>query len=70
MKIKKILYLITFNVFANQDCIDNSKHTYIKNGFDYKKYHKVICNCPCQRYPQLFDRGQCTKCGHFRTPHL
>jgi hypothetical protein len=56
---------ITYTEFG---CMDNSKHLCTANGYDYKKYHYVCCNCPCDRYAQSFDRGRCEECLHFRAP--
>lgn len=47
-------------------CMDNSTYTDRSKGYDYKTYHYVACVCNCDRYAQLFDRGACSKCLHFR----
>lgn len=65
------LILNNIALLANRDCLDNSKHTDIFCGYDYKRYIPVKnCYCPCQRYPILFARGKCTKCGHYRALKL
>jgi len=65
--IYSFFYFTNFTLTANQDCLDNSKHTKLSDGYDYKRYIPVKnCYCPCQEYPILFARGKCTKCGHYR----
>ncbi|CDK31061.1 hypothetical protein [Candidatus Babela massiliensis] len=68
LSISLLLLSNNFIIISNEDCLDNSKHTNTCDGYDYKDYHKVKCYCPCDRYPQLFERGKCTKCGHYRAP--
>jgi len=64
----KMLILKNFYLFGSIGCMDRSKHTYIYDGYDYKNYHYVRCNCPCERYQQLPERGECMKCGHYGAP--
>ena len=71
---KKLIYIITAILFlsaTNQlntqiGCMDNSWH--LKKKDDHKEYHYVQCNCECHRYAQSFDRGKCSKCGHYHDP--
>ncbi len=67
---KKSIYitcLFMSQLFGAPGCMDNSYH--LTKMFDYKAYHYVSCNCPCQKqYKILADRGQCTKCQHYRDP--
>ncbi len=65
-----ILLLKNFYLFGAIGCLDDSKHTYTYDGYDYKNYHYVSCNCPCERYQWLFERGKCMKCGHYRSPEV
>lgn len=60
-----ILILKNFYLLGAIGCMDNSKHTYIGDGYDYKNYYFVRCNCPCERYQQLPERGKCMKCSHY-----
>lgn len=53
---------------AQIGCMDNSKHTNTKDGYDYKRYHYVRCTCPCDRYFQSFKRGRCERCLHYHAP--
>ncbi len=63
-----IILLKILTARAEFGCMDNSKHTCIADGYDYKKYHYVCCTCPCDRYAHSFDRGRCEICLHFRAP--
>jgi hypothetical protein len=60
--------LFPYQLYSAVGCMDNSKHTNRSEGYDYKTYHYVACACRCERYEQLFDRGACAHCGHFRVP--
>ena len=52
---------------AEIGCIDNSWH--LAKAYDAKEYHLVPnCTCDCSRHEQFEDRGQCSKCKHFRDP--
>ncbi len=49
--------------------MDNSQHTDICDGFDYKKYYYVNdCDCPCERYERSYKRLRCERCLHFNVP--
>ncbi len=61
-----VIFLVYSYMIADENCLDNSKHVNLCNGYDYKKYLPVKCYCPCKRYPILFKRGKCNKCGHYR----
>jgi hypothetical protein len=64
----KLLILSTIKSFAAPGCIDNSYH--LTQLFDYKNYHYVACNCPCQKqYKIISKRAQCQKCHHYRDPY-
>ena len=63
-----IVALMNSTVRGNEDCMDNSKHLDRRTGPDFKKYHYVGCTCPCTQYAQLFNRGRCERCWHYRAP--
>lgn len=67
---KKSIYgiaLIAIQLWATPGCLDNSYH--LTKLFDYKNYHYTSCNCPCEKqYKILANRGQCSKCLHYRDP--
>jgi hypothetical protein len=52
-----------FKLSAGVGCLDNSWR--LLRRYDSKEYHVVSCNCPCDKYEQLEDRGRCIKCRHF-----
>lgn len=63
-----IACLVMGQLFGAPGCMDNSYH--LTKMFDYKGYHYVPCNCPCEKqYKILADRGKCSKCQHYRDPH-
>ena len=55
-------------VMACIGCMDTSKHTKIKDGYDYKTLHYVECSCPCHKYRHLMRKGKCFKCRHYVKP--
>ena len=59
-----IFITIATPLFARIGCLDNSAH--LEQRFDYKKYHFVQCNCPCEQAYSLTKNGSCTECGHRR----
>lgn len=64
---KKLLALFMLSatpLFARIGCLDKSMH--LQQRFDYKKYHFVQCNCPCEQAYALKKNGTCTECGHRR----
>lgn len=68
MKISKFIYLsmvLMVPVLGQIGCMDNSKHTDISDGYDYKTLHYVQCNCPCHKYRHLHRKGKCFKCRHY-----
>lgn len=65
IKIYSIALLFFGNVAAQIGCMDNSKHTYTKDGYDYKTLHPVACSCPCQTQRHLARKGKCFKCRHY-----
>lgn len=63
-----LLMLSAIRLSAAPGCIDNSYH--LTQLFDYKNYHHVACNCPCQKqYKIVPKRAQCQKCLHYRDPY-
>jgi hypothetical protein len=69
MKNLKILLLFmlltTGTILGDVGCMDTSKHTKIKDGYDYKTLHPVECSCPCRKQRHLLRKGKCFKCGHY-----
>jgi len=67
-KIVAILILIGnyLPLSAEVGCMDNSFH--LKQWPDFKQYHYVTCNCPCEQYAHLAERDKCLKCGHYHAP--
>lgn len=64
-----LIFLFTsIELGAKPGCMDNSKHADLCDGWDYKDYYYVYCNCPCDRYPHTFDRDRCTQCLHYHVP--
>ena len=63
-----LLFLVSQPTAASIGCMDNSWH--LKKSPDYKTYHYVSCNCPCERYTLLENRGKCPRCGHFHNPQV
>ena len=61
-----LLFMASQPIFASIGCMDNSWH--LKKSPDYKTYHYVKCNCPCERYTLMENRGKCLRCGHFHNP--
>ncbi len=63
-----LVILSTIKLTAAPGCIDNSCH--LTKLYDYKDYHQVACNCPCQKqYKIMSKKAQCQKCLHYRDPH-
>ena len=60
------LIMLAASVSARVGCMDNSKHTDTRDGYDYKNYHYVSCTCQCERYRWL-ERGRCLRCNHYHT---
>lgn len=58
------LTLMSLPLYARIGCLDKSMH--LEQKFDYKKYHCVACNCPCEQMYSLTKNGTCTECGHRR----
>lgn len=57
-------------IVAAPGCMDNSYHADECGPlYDYKNYHPVECNCQCDRYAHLLDRGMCRHCRHYRVPN-
>ena len=63
-----ILIIAHTSMKADMDCLDNSFHLDRSCGPDFKKYHHVQCNCPCNRYLRSFIKGRCEQCWHYRVP--
>ena len=64
MKLWLVLAFIATPLYARIGCLDKSMH--LEQRFDYKKYHFVQCNCPCEQSYELKKNGTCTECGHRR----
>lgn len=65
MKLRVVLLMfIAIPLYARIGCLDKSAH--LEQRFDYKKYHFVQCNCPCEQAYSLTKNGSCTECGHRR----
>ena len=57
----------TNKIYSQVGCMDNSKHTNLKLGYDYKVPYFVKCACPCKTYEILARHGnKCSKCLHYR----
>ncbi len=63
-----VMVHLAVSVQAAPGCMDNSYHADACAPYDYKNYHYVECSCPCDRYAQLYSRGLCGGCHHFRVP--
>ncbi len=64
----RLIIVSAVNLTAAPGCIDNSYH--LTKLFDYKNYHYVSCNCPCQKqYKITSKQAQCQKCHHYRDPY-
>jgi hypothetical protein len=62
-----LITLAHLSAYADEHCLDNSKHMNTACGPDYKEYYRVYrCTCPCNRYAQSFNRGRCEVCLHYR----
>jgi hypothetical protein len=67
-RIKTYLMFISIplNLLSAPGCQDNSKH--LERGtIDYKQWHYVTCNCPCEKQYQIRPDGHCSECEHLRT---
>ena len=55
---------------AKLGCLSNSYH--LKQKFDPKEYHEVICNCPCDYWAmrglKTDQKSRCIECGHAHNP--
>lgn len=69
---KQLIIIATLYIgtlYTAPGCLDNSYH--LTQAFDYKNYHLVQCNCPCEKqYKILSKRAQCSKCLHYRDPYV
>lgn len=64
------LLIVPLSLTAAPGCMDNSYHAdQCAPLYDYKNYHPVECNCKCDRYAHLLDRGMCRHCRHYRVPN-
>lgn len=70
-----ILIFSTSATWADQGCIDNSRHMQsiydatLHREYDNKEYRRVWCTCPCaKRYKLSPDRGRCMQCLHYHIP--
>ncbi len=63
-----LVSLFFVSIDAAPGCMDNSYHADPCAPYDYKNYHYVDCDCPCERYAQLYNRGMCGGCHHYRIP--
>ena len=63
-----ILSTIFYHIIsAAPGCLSASRD--VTGIFFDANYHRTACNCPCEkRYAISADRGQCSKCGHYRDP--
>lgn len=59
-----LLSSIISPLYARVGCLDKSMH--LEQKFDYKKFHFVQCNCPCEQEYEMTKNGTCTKCSHRR----
>lgn len=69
-----LVFIITLctpinKIYSQVGCMDSSKHTNLKLGYDYKVPYFVKCACPCKTYEILARHGnKCSKCLHYRAP--
>ena len=70
MHLQALLLLLCFffQLQASRGCLDNSYHAEPCAPYDYKNYHRVKCNCACERYAHSLDRNTCRHCGHYHIP--
>ena len=60
------LLLLSYRVFSRIGCMDNSFH--LNKSPDFKTYHYVNCDCPCEQNIILEDRAKCLRCQHYHNP--
>ena len=62
-------FFMVYLIKASPDCMDNSYHANrCEATYDYKNYHYVQCDCPCERYARSLERGTCRRCLHYHIP--
>jgi hypothetical protein len=52
-------------IMSAPGCQDNSRHLVCCLP-DYKNWHYVVCNCPCELQYELRPDGHCSECEHLR----
>lgn len=73
---KKIILLLimvfgtNLMINAKPGCLSNSYE--LKQKYDPKEYHEVICYCPCDYWAmrglKTDQKSQCLQCGHAHNP--
>lgn len=58
------LILSSIPLAAGVKCMTNSKN--LTEQIDYKEWHSVACNCPCQ----VIKNGYCTECRHLQNADM
>lgn len=60
-----LLMSLPVGIVSAPGCQDNSKH--LERGtIDYKQWHYVACNCPCEKRYDIRPDGHCSECEHLR----
>ena len=78
MKNTKMLFILVIScaalastlITAKAGCL--SKSYQLKQKFDPKEYHEVVCNCPCDYWAMRGlnsdAQSKCLECGHAHNP--
>jgi|GEM_PF-5728190 hypothetical protein len=70
---KFILFFLSITVSRAQadiGCMDKSKHTDTRDGYDYKTLHYVECTCPCHKHRHTARKNKCSQCDHYMNPKI
>lgn len=61
---------INVTIHGKPGCLSNSYE--LKQKYDPKEYHEVICYCPCDYWAmrglKTDQKSQCIQCGHAHNP--